>query len=119
MRSRRRLSLVRVRPPILTLVADIIQETYLRELKSYKAPPKAPDAHKGLVREFSAPQQPAVPEIPASSELASQLDAYTAAEPDAAESPKPANADATGSDAQDVNAYLQELQADVKVEAHH
>lgn len=71
------------------------------------------------MREFSAPPQPEAPHVPASSEIASQLDAYAAAEPDAAESAKPAADDVSGSDAQDVNEYLRELQADIKVEAHH
>merc|ERR1712098_570207 len=43
---------------------DIVQETYLRELKAYKAPEKAPDAHKGHVREFSSPAQPQAPPRP-------------------------------------------------------
>ena len=83
---------------------DIVQETYLRELKAYKAPEKAPDAHKGHVREFSSPAQPQAPSSPSSSE------------PDVVEASVPQD---VASEQQDVNEYLKELQADIKVEAHH
>ena len=95
---------------------DIVQETYLRELKAYKAPEKAPDAHKGHVREFSSPAQPQAPSSPSSSDIASQLEAYTSSEPDVVEASVPQD---VASEQQDVNEYLKELQADIKVEAHH
>ena len=96
---------------------DIVQETYLRELKAYKAPEKSPDAHKGHVREFSSPPSPQAPSMPSSSEIASQLESFTSSEPDLA--PKPAASQEAVSEQQDVNEYLRELQADIKVEAHH
>ena len=96
---------------------DILQEAYLRELKAYKAPEKSPDAHKGHVREFSSPPSPQAPSMPSSSEIASQREPRTSPEPDFA--PKPAASQEAVSEQQDVNEYLRELQADIKVEAHH
>jgi hypothetical protein len=54
-----------------------------------------------------------------SSELSSQLEAFQAAEPDAPEAKASAADDADAADKEDVNAYLEELRADIKVEAHH
>nr|UOP56943.1 hypothetical protein [Thecaphora frezii] len=98
---------------------DYIQELYLREVKAYKAPPKAADAHKGQVRDFHAPQPPKAPEVPSSSELSSQLESFAASEPDLAEVNKESNG-AELTEGGDVNAYLAEAAADIKVEhAHH
>lgn len=80
---------------------------------------QSPDAHKGHVREFGAPPQPSAPAALSSSELAKELDSFAAAEPDApAAAASPAD-ETAAADKEDVNAYLAQLQADVKVEAHH
>lgn len=97
--------------------ADIVQELYLKELQNFEAPKKSADAHKGAVREF---KQPAAPKQPASanaSEITSQLDAFQGYEPDAV--PEAARGEEEVAETQDVNAYLAELQADPKLEAHH
>ncbi|KIS69838.1 uncharacterized protein UMAG_02360 [Mycosarcoma maydis] len=98
---------------------DFVQELYIKELKGYKAPPKAADAHKGQVREFQTPAAPKAPAVPSSSELSSQLEAYAAAEPDHAEAATTSSSEGALTEGGDVNAYLREAAADVKVEAHH
>ena len=45
-----------------------------------------------------------------------RLEAYTSSEPDVVEASVPQD---VASEQQDVNEYLKELQADIKVEAHH
>jgi len=61
----------------------------LKELKGYKAPPVAKDAHVGVVKNYSAPSTPKAPELP--SDLAGELSKYDATEPTLAESPKAAS----------------------------
>ncbi|KAH9886968.1 ATP synthase complex subunit H-domain-containing protein [Cubamyces lactineus] len=96
---------------------DFVQELYLKELKSYKAPPPPKDAHVGVVKAYSLPPAPQAPALPA--DLASELSAYDAAEPTFAASAKPAESEEssgpTGADA-----FLAFLEADEpKAEAHH
>ncbi|TKY86069.1 hypothetical protein EX895_004894 [Sporisorium graminicola] len=98
---------------------DFVQELYVKELKGYKAPPKAADSHKGHVREFQTPAAPQAPAVPSSSELSSQLETYAAAEPDHAEAVASSSSEGALTEGGDVNAYLREAAADVKVEAHH
>ena len=59
-----------------------MQDLYLRELRAYKPAPVAANAHVGAVKEYSAPTSPKAPELPA--DLASELAAYDAANPDVA-----------------------------------
>ena len=55
-----------------TDVADLIQDLYLKELKSYKPPPqKGPD--EGAVQKFSPP---AAPKSPEETNLASEMQEY-------------------------------------------
>ncbi|KAG8835410.1 hypothetical protein FRC17_003585 [Serendipita sp. 399] len=54
-------------------------DLYLRELKAYKPVPAAKDAHVGAVREFKAPQAPAIPTL--SGDVAAELSAYASSEP--------------------------------------
>ncbi|SPC63804.1 uncharacterized protein UHOD_03850 [Ustilago sp. UG-2017b] len=98
---------------------DFVQELYVKELKGYKAPPKAADSHKGQVREFQTASAPKAPAVLSSSELSSQLEAYAAAEPDHAEAVASSSSEGALTEGGDVNAYLREAAADVKVEAHH
>ncbi|KAK0552187.1 hypothetical protein OC846_001911 [Tilletia horrida] len=99
---------------------DFVQELYLRELKGYKAPPKAADAHVGQVRDFHAPSAPKAPVAPASSELSSALDAYSKEEPDfAAAAPKNAAAEGSLTEGGDAVAFLKEAAADVPKDTHH
>ncbi|TIB70563.1 hypothetical protein E3Q23_04118 [Wallemia mellicola] len=58
---------------------DLVQELYLSQLKSYKAPPKAADAHVGHVKTFKQPETPAAPSVP--TDLATELSSYEAAQP--------------------------------------
>ena len=56
-----------------TILADLIQDMYLRELRAYKPPQvKASDAD-GHVQKFSAPKPPSSPE---EGDMASDLSAY-------------------------------------------
>ncbi|KAJ8516285.1 hypothetical protein ONZ45_g6386 [Pleurotus djamor] len=96
---------------------DLVQDLYLKELKTYKPAALAADAHVGNVKQYSLPPTPKVPTLP--SDLASELSAYDAAEPTAAEAPKPASTSSeetiTGADA-----YLSFLEQDLpKEEDHH
>ncbi|TFK47150.1 hypothetical protein OE88DRAFT_1666445 [Heliocybe sulcata] len=97
---------------------DLVQEIYVREIKSYKTPAPPKDAHVGHVKPFSAPSAPKAPALPA--DLASELSAYDAQEPikepaasvaQAAHSTEEAGAGA--------EAYLAFLEADVPEEVHH
>ncbi|KAI9457399.1 ATP synthase complex subunit H-domain-containing protein [Boletus coccyginus] len=107
-----------IQPP-LTLVSrltDLVQDFYLRELKSYKPPVAAKDAHVGSVKVFTSPAVPKPPVLPA--DLAADLAAYEVAEPTKAdvEAIKPSGEDVGGG----AEAFLSFLEADVKpAEAHH
>ncbi|KAH7922512.1 hypothetical protein BV22DRAFT_1017142, partial [Leucogyrophana mollusca] len=99
---------------------DLVQELYVKELKAYKAPPPAKDAHVGAVKAYSLPPAPKAPALPA--DLASELSAYDAAEPTKAE--VDAGAKTSGLSGEDAgkgaDAFLGFLEADVKVaDAHH
>ncbi|KAK0524372.1 hypothetical protein OC834_001042 [Tilletia horrida] len=99
---------------------DFVQELYLRELKSYKAPAKAADAHVGQVRDFHAPSAPKAPVAPASAELSSQLDAYAKEEPEFAPAPSKAASSSEGALTEgDANAFLKEAAAPVPKDNHH
>ncbi|TCD61722.1 hypothetical protein EIP91_008008 [Steccherinum ochraceum] len=96
---------------------DIVQDLYIRELKGYKAPPAAKDAHVGVVKAYALPPAPKAPALP--TDLASELAAYDAAEPTKADAPKVA---ATGTEnvGQGAEAFLEFLEADLpKAEVHH
>jgi len=98
---------------------DLVQAIYVQELKGYKAPIVAKDAHVGNVKEFSAPSSPTPPSLP--TDLASELAAYEQSEPTIAEvtqaSATPADAE---SGAGGADAFLAYLEADIpKAEAHH
>ncbi|CAO1634344.1 unnamed protein product [Sympodiomycopsis kandeliae] len=98
---------------------DLVQEAYLRELKAYKAPPKAADAHKGAVREFHNPTAPKAPATPSSSSLSSELDSYASSEPDVAEVASKATSEEVSSSAGG-KAFLEEARRDYpKDDAHH
>lgn len=71
------------------------------------------------MRNFQAPPKPQAPEFPSASQLSSELEAYASAEPDAPVAQASSADEEAAVDKQDVNEYLKELQADVKVEAHH
>jgi len=96
---------------------DFVQDLYIKELKAYKAPPPAKDAHVGAVKAYSMPPAPQPPSVPA--DLASELSAYDAAEPVVASGA----ASATGSHETTVtgaDTFLAFLEADEpKQEVHH
>ncbi|KAI0033506.1 ATP synthase complex subunit H-domain-containing protein, partial [Vararia minispora EC-137] len=92
---------------------DLVQDFYIKELKAYKAPVVAKDAHVGVVKSFSTPAAPKPPTLPA--DLAAELAAYDVADP--------VRAPAEGAKAEGVlgagaEEFLQFLEADV-VEEHH
>ncbi|KAH9955292.1 ATP synthase complex subunit H-domain-containing protein [Russula dissimulans] len=94
---------------------DLIQDLYLKELKSYKAPSVAKDAHVGVVKAFSAPALPSPPTLP---DLAPELAAYDATEPTRATTTEVSTGQ--GEPAAGAEAYLAFLETDeVKEEAHH
>ncbi|KAI5239794.1 hypothetical protein E4T43_06537 [Aureobasidium subglaciale] len=59
--------------PTAVRQADLVQDLYLRELKSYKAPAVKASDSEGHVQKFALPQAPASPE---EADIASQLSAY-------------------------------------------
>ncbi|KAG8215203.1 ATP synthase complex subunit H-domain-containing protein [Butyriboletus roseoflavus] len=98
---------------------DLVQDLYIRELKSYIPPVAAKDAHVGSVKVFTAPAAPKPPVLPA--DLAADLTAYDASEPAkaVAEAVKPTSL--SGEQVGDgAEAFLTFLEADAKpAEAHH
>jgi F-type H+-transporting ATPase subunit h len=89
------------------LLADIVQDLYLRELKAYKAPAvKANDA-EGSVQKFSPPSAPKSPE---ESDIANELKAYEASTVDIEGQAE------GGAAAQEVDWFEEEPEED---EAHH
>ncbi|KAI0277830.1 ATP synthase complex subunit H-domain-containing protein [Russula aff. rugulosa BPL654] len=94
---------------------DLVQDFYLKELRTYKAPPVAKDAHVGVVKAFSSPALPSAPALP---DLASELAAYDATEPTRGTVADVATGH--GEPAAGAEAYLEFLEADeVQEEAHH
>ncbi|KAF3909755.1 hypothetical protein AA313_de0209952 [Arthrobotrys entomopaga] len=57
--------------------SDIVQDLYLRELKSYKPAPAKPNDHEGQVRNWSTPAAAKVPDLGESS-LSADISAYQA-----------------------------------------
>ncbi|CAE6499352.1 unnamed protein product [Rhizoctonia solani] len=99
---------------------DLVQDLYLRELKAYKAPVKAKDAHVGVVKSYTAPSAPSPPSAP--TDLASELSKYDAAEPTLADAPAATTSPAAQAqgDVGSADAFLAFLEQDVpKAEAHH
>ncbi|KAJ6542759.1 ATP synthase complex subunit H-domain-containing protein [Mycena capillaripes] len=98
---------------------DIIQELYLKEIKAYKAPPAAKDAHVGVVKAYSMPPTPKAPALP--TDLASELSAYDSSEP----APTPAAKAGPSADHHaeladgGAEAFLELCEADVPQEGHH
>lgn len=60
-----------------------MQDLYVKELKAYKAPPAAKDAHLTAVKTFSAPKAPSSPS-PITADLASDLTTFEASPVDLA-----------------------------------
>ncbi|TFY66393.1 hypothetical protein EVG20_g4687 [Dentipellis fragilis] len=97
---------------------DLVQDLYIKELKSYKPTPPAKDAHVGAVKPYSLPAAPHLPLLPA--DLASELSAYDVAEPTLAAAESAAAKVAVGNAGAGAEAYLAFLEADeAKEEAHH
>lgn len=99
------------------LITDLVQDLYLKTLKSFEAPKQSPDAHKGVVREFSQPQAPKEPPSVVGAEIDKALDDFKAYDPD--EVPVAARGEESVAETQDVNRYLEELQKDVHVQKEH
>ncbi|KZS95438.1 hypothetical protein SISNIDRAFT_483671 [Sistotremastrum niveocremeum HHB9708] len=97
---------------------DLVQDLYLRELKAYKPPPQAKDAHVGAVKSYSAPSPPKPPAVPA--DLAAELSKYDAEEPDLAESVTTTVTSAEEGTSGGAKEFLAFLEQDLpKREAHH
>ncbi|KDQ52446.1 hypothetical protein JAAARDRAFT_210598 [Jaapia argillacea MUCL 33604] len=96
---------------------NLVQDLYVKELKAYKAPPAAKDAHVGNVKPFAAPSAPTAPSLPA--DLASELSSYDATEP-VTEQKAAAALASTEDVGAGAEAYLAFLEADLpKAEVHH
>ncbi|KAI0742478.1 ATP synthase complex subunit H-domain-containing protein [Daedaleopsis nitida] len=96
---------------------DLVQDLYISQLKAYKPPAPAKDAHVGVVKNYSLPPAPQAPALPA--DLAGELSAWDATEPTLATSATPAvegeSAGPTGAEQ-----FLAFLEADeAKHEEHH
>ncbi|KAG1730604.1 ATP synthase complex subunit H-domain-containing protein [Suillus lakei] len=98
---------------------DLVQDLYVKELKAYKPPAAAKDAHVGVVKNFSLPAVPKPPTLPA--DLAAELTAYDATEPTKAEAEVTSSSAHAGEDVgKGADAFLGFLEADVKqAEVHH
>ena len=58
---------------LCSVVADLVQDIYLRQLRDYKPAPVKPNDAEGHVQNFTAPRAPKSPE---ESSIASELKAY-------------------------------------------
>ncbi|RSH87684.1 uncharacterized protein EHS24_000198 [Apiotrichum porosum] len=97
--------------------ADLVKDLYVNQLKAYKVPAKAADAHAGAVRQFSAPAAPVVPALP--TDLAAELSKFDATEPTLGGSAPAAKAEGAA-DGQSAEQYLAFLEEDLpKKDAHH
>ncbi|KAK2465508.1 hypothetical protein APHAL10511_002400 [Amanita phalloides] len=95
---------------------DIVQDLYLREIKSYKPAAVAKDAHVGVVKSYSLPPAPKPPVLPV--DLASELAAYDASEPSLA--PRAAPQESVDEGAGGADEFLTFLEQDIpKPAAHH
>lgn len=90
---------------------------YLKELKGYKAPPAAKDAHVGVVKTYSAPPKPQAPELP--SDLAGELSKYDASEPTLAETTNATPAASEEEFAGGAKEFLAFLEKDLPKPVHH
>ncbi|KZV89472.1 hypothetical protein EXIGLDRAFT_721407 [Exidia glandulosa HHB12029] len=97
---------------------DLVQDLYIREIKSYKPAPAVKDAHVGAVKDFAAPSAPKAPELP--SNFAAELAAYDAANPDLADAPAAVatHAHADEGSVSGAPAFLAFLEADAE-KPHH
>ena len=57
----------------MSMLADLVQEMYLKELRAYKIPPPKPSDAEGHVQKFNPPPPPKSPE---EVNLASEMKAY-------------------------------------------
>ncbi|KAJ7145776.1 ATP synthase complex subunit H-domain-containing protein [Mycena epipterygia] len=98
---------------------DIVQDLYLKEIKAYKAPPAAKDAHVGVVKAYNLPPTPKAPALP--TDLATELSAYDSSEPVAATVEKAAPKTDHHAELADggAEAFLELCEADVPPEGHH
>ncbi|TDL27020.1 hypothetical protein BD410DRAFT_741411 [Rickenella mellea] len=97
---------------------DLVQELYLNELKAYKAPPPAKDAHVGAVKNINIPHPPEAPAPPTN--LAAELSAYDATEPSLAPAPSAKGAVVADEMGTGAKSFLNFLEQDLpRPEAHH
>ncbi|KAI0798169.1 ATP synthase complex subunit H-domain-containing protein [Abortiporus biennis] len=97
---------------------DLVQDIYIKELKGYKAPVAAKDAHVGAVKQYSLPPVPKAPVLPA--DLASELAAYDASEPTVVAQAAPAAAAGAEQVGTGADTFLTFLEADLpKHDEHH
>ena len=92
------------------MIADLIQDLYLKELKAYKPPPQKASDAEGHVQKFSPP---AAPKSPEESNLASEMKEY---EDQTVEIEGQAAAGETQSSEED---FFEDIDADDEDTAHH
>ncbi|WFD43650.1 hypothetical protein MPSI1_002314 [Malassezia psittaci] len=96
---------------------DLVQDLYIKTLKSFEAPKPDPNAHKGVVRELSHPQAPKEPPSVVGADIEKQLSDYQAYDPE--DVPVAARGEEEVAETQSVNQYLEELQKDPHLEKEH
>ncbi|EOR04934.1 hypothetical protein E3P92_00235 [Wallemia ichthyophaga] len=95
---------------------DLVQELYMSQLKSYKAPAQPADAHVGHVKAFKQPAAPSAPSAP--SDLAGELSTYESAQPSFTQQTQ-ATGEAPKAE-ESADEFLSLLEADLpKPEVHH
>lgn len=98
---------------------DLVQELYLKTLKSFEPPKQDPNAHKGAVREFSHPEPPKHTPSVVGAELDKAFDEFKAYDPE--DVPINARSEEAVYETETVEKYLAELQKDPHLEhkEHH
>ncbi|KAK7443549.1 hypothetical protein VKT23_015722 [Stygiomarasmius scandens] len=97
---------------------DLVQDLYLKELKTYKPAPAAKDAHVGVVKNFSSPSAPKPPTLP--SDIAAELSAYEASEPALATADATQATTTSAEGVSGADAFLEFMEQDLpKRDAHH
>ncbi|WFC97248.1 hypothetical protein MBRA1_003914 [Malassezia brasiliensis] len=98
---------------------DLVQELYLKTLKSFEPPKQDPNAHKGAVREFVQPEPPKQTPSVVGAELDKAFEDFKAYDPE--DVPRNARDEEAVYETETVERYLAELQKDPHLEQkeHH
>lgn len=94
----------------MCLLADLVQDMYLKELKAYKPQPVKPNDAEGHVQKFSVPKPPQSPE---EADLQNDLSAYEQ------QVPEVEGQSSSGSSSEAVQDWFDESVLEDEPEAHH